>query len=147
MSWITKLIPQKYNLIIKKNSLKQSFSSKVNLNMMCSISPILLSIFSEMVLYCDYYQLPLKVTSIIREANDGISKSDTHQTGRAIDLSVVDWTELDIKNFTEYFNNKYGSTYGTAPSGKQKQVVVFHRGTGWHFHVQVSRNIKRRKFL
>ena len=100
------------------------------------ISPILLMIFSDLNIYCQKRKLPLVITRIVGDRIPGISKTDTHSEGRAIDISVKMWLESEIKDAEKYIKGKY-----VAKKGKHNKVFVFHNGTAWHIHLQVRRGL------
>lgn len=105
------------------------------------------AILSQMVFYAAIHHLPWKYTRIIGERIPNVSVSDTHGQGRAADVSTRFWTDNEIEAFEDYFNSLYGEKYGTSMDGKDNKIVVYHKGTGYHFHIQIRRNIILSDFL
>lgn len=105
------------------------------------IHPMLLFIFADLSLYCNELDIPVVITRVIGEKIPDISTSDTHSEGRAIDISVRNWAEEDIKAVEKYINDKYAEDYGTSRTGKNPIVFLDHVGTARHIHLQVRRGI------
>jgi len=105
---------------------------------LAQLHPILFLILAHMNLWCHNRGTPFVITRMIDEKIEGVSISDTHKEGRAFDLSVRNWSDQDIQEFTNTFNNKYGTSVGAfglrtgLPS-----VVVYHVGTAPHLHIQI----------
>lgn len=118
------------------------FSIEDELEEITYLSPWLLVILADAVMWARRNGFSIVVTSMLREYGDGISQSDTHQTGRAIDLAVRGWPLSAIGNLAKYLNDKYAAKLGTGPVGKPPLVCKHHNnGNGWHFHLQVRRLI------
>ena len=129
--------------------MKQYFNLKddVNINDLTMISPHLLIVFSFLVLYGERYNLPIKISSIIRKKKDGISQSTTHQSGRALDVSIAhfpQWTTLHIKRVVKKLNENYRSWGTMAEVGEVPRVAVYHKIQGGvpHLHLQVRRDLQ-----
>jgi hypothetical protein len=111
-----------------------------DLNEIMWLSPVLLLILADAITWAEQRHLFVRVTSLLREMNDGISVSTTHQEGRALDISVKGWSQQNIEELSKYLNDKYAPKLGTSPVGKAPLVCVYHNnGNGWHFHIQVRR--------
>jgi len=122
--------------------MKQFFKCQDNLEEIMSVSPWLLMVLADCILWAEKEGLTITVTSLLRESDDGISESTTHQEGRAMDLSVKGWNEGQIRRLSEFLNRKYASLIGTAKTGALPRVCYYHNnGNGWHFHLQVRRSI------
>lgn len=107
------------------------------------LDPWLVIMLMDAVQWAKPRGLFVRVTSMLRESNDGISQSTTHQEGRALDLSVIGWSKEAIDALAKYLNDKYAAKIGTSPAGKPPLVCVYHNnGNGWHFHLQVRRTYK-----
>jgi hypothetical protein len=132
-----------------KKILKQSFKIKNkedNGDFLFS-SPLLYILLGHASLFCLKYEITLVITSWIRD-NDEFSKSETHQQGRAFDISTQEmwgWNEEKILLFEDYIN-KCCSNIGavSALTGESRPIVrheVKHKGKslGDHFHLQVRR--------
>lgn len=99
--------------------------------------PELLLILADMNLYCKD-KLPFTITRMIDGRIPGLSVSNTHQEGRAFDVSVRGWKEADIETFTKHFNLKYSNEYGAySLRDGLPRTVVYHNGTAPHFHIQI----------
>jgi len=102
------------------------------------IHPVLRWIMFEADYYCYQMNKPYVVTSIIRGVKDGISKSKTHQTGRAFDVSVKGWSETFIEMFINYLNAMFSSYAATSASGEKRLAVRHNSGHGDHIHIQIN---------
>lgn len=97
--------------------------------------------------FCEQNRVKFVVTSTIRtkETDKRIGAvSDTHQTGRAFDMSIkphLGWSDDLIMMLTMQIEKRYGHLGAFSPSGKQ--VIVFNHdaGTGYHLHIQVYRGL------
>jgi hypothetical protein len=104
------------------------------------IHPVLLFLFSDVNLYCYEERLPLVITRVVDERIPGVSVSDTHGEGRAIDISVNGWSDYDISKFVKKFNKKYSKKYGAfSYSDGKPRFAVYHDGTAMHIHLQIRR--------
>jgi len=107
------------------------------------IDPILSLIFFDMTNYIESkypYLIPLTITRTIDEKIPGISKSSTHEEGRAIDLRVKSWKQKELKDIMNYVNQKYAADYGTSRTGLNPCIIPDpNHGTAKHFHIQVKR--------
>ena len=106
-----------------------------------SIDLNLLKLIPLFLEWCNKNSLPFVVTRGLSENIEGVSKSDTHPEGRAIDVSVKGWPADKIAEFETFCNSsKECEEFGaiSASDGK-KRLVVYHVGTGPHFHIQTKR--------
>jgi len=105
------------------------------------LNPFLVMAFIDLVMYCwKKHQVKLVITRTIAERLP-MSVSDTHEEGRAIDISVQGFT-IDLqRDLEDYCNNRspfkeYGAM-GIA-SGVRR-LCILHNGTAMHIHLQVGR--------
>ncbi len=103
------------------------------------ISPKLMLVFSHLLMFCEKENLPYpQITSIIRH-KDSFSKSNTHQTGRAMDIRTRDYyTEEQIQKIV-YFLEDFDNTYKVGAISRKTglpRIVVYHIGSQWHLHIQ-----------
>ena len=72
-----------------------------------------------------YFKKVITVTDIKRESNETIAKtSSKHLTWQAADLRSSKYTEAELVNFKAWLET-------------QADSVIYHFGTGWHFHITV----------
>jgi len=105
------------------------------------IHPVLLFVFADLNLYCMERSLPLVITRIIDEKIDGVSVSDTHEEGRALDISIRGWATDEVDEVVYRFNKKYSEAYGaySYSDGKARLIVDPRHGTFPHLHLQIRR--------
>lgn len=91
--------------------------------------------------WCDSRKIPCIITRAIDGMIPGVSKTDIHSTGRALDLSVHGWSTDDIDDFCHDFGQKYDKAIGAlgVDSGEKRFVVYHNSGAGWHMHLQVGK--------
>lgn len=117
--------------------IKQRFYCDDEIKELMLVDPDLLIVLANMVKWANDRGVRLCVTSILRDY-DKFSKSDTHQTGRAFDLSVKGWSNDDIEEFTLYFTQNFGKL-GAIVDGSPRLIVHHNIGLGDHLHIQVRR--------
>lgn len=119
--------------------MKDKFICEDDINELKQVSPYLLIVIGWVVFYCAKHNLRCCITSIIR-CIDSFSKSDTHQTGRAIDLSVKGWSNQDIEDFTLFMTQKCDEYAAVNGKGEKRLIVHHDIGKGDHLHIQVKRS-------
>lgn len=122
--------------------MKQYFFCDDEIKELMNIVPELFLIMADMNLWAINSGLRFLVTSIIR-CKDKFSESDTHQTGRAFDLSVKGWNNEDVENFILYFEHKYKNYAAITKEGGTRLILRHDIGLGDHIHVQVRRDLIR----
>jgi hypothetical protein len=106
------------------------------------LHPILLHIFFDLVSWAIHKKLPIVVTRMVDGMIPGISISDTHGQGRAIDFSIIGWTTNDMDACQEYINDKYAEDFGAIGiTDGIKKCLKFHDGTALHGHVQCGKDV------
>jgi hypothetical protein len=121
----------------------KKFLSQDHIDELEMVSPWLLVILGAVILWALPRNLAVVITSIMREINDGISESTTHQEGRAIDLSVKGWSDKDIHALADYLNLTFSAIGAISKKDGISRVCIYHNnGNGWHFHIQVRPIIK-----
>lgn len=68
---------------------------------------------------------PILITSIIRARIAGVSVSDTHEDGRAFDISVRGWLRKDIDACVEECNRALGHIGAISKSDGIKKCAIF----------------------
>ncbi len=108
-----------------------------------SLRPIMFLILYEILDWCDTHNLPCVITSALRDYEKG-QVSATHPEGRAIDISVIGWSEKNINEFVSCFNSSDTcKKYGAVNSSGIPTLVVYHCvvGSAFHLHIQTKRGI------
>lgn len=102
------------------------------------ISPKLLKVFAELSDYCYRNKIPLQITSMLR-GHDNISKSITHQTGRAFDIRVKNMTEDQIRDVIRFLHSydQINQVGAISKSTNTSRIVYRHDEHGDHLHIQV----------
>lgn len=110
------------------------------------LHPAILLVLFDMKFYCYQEGMRFNVTSTVttlEEDNKVHRKSSTHRTGRAFDLSLRGWSELEIKDFINYFNEKYKHIAAYSQlSGRNNLIIRHNSGYGDHLHVQINAKFK-----
>lgn len=124
------------------------FKDEVNPKDLEMIQPALLTLLTAAALYCNEYNLPCEVTSLVSDREGVKATSTTHEEGRAFDLSVKGWTETHIHRFVYLMNRDYADIAAISESDHKPRAVVYHNsGYGEHLHIQVRRNAPVYKFV
>jgi hypothetical protein len=100
-----------------------------------------IEIMHDIILFCERREIKLVFTSTVSTAKEDIKlkrKSLTHRQGRAFDVSLKGWKELDIKKCTDLFSVRYGSIAATKADGNTSLIVRHDAGSGDHLHFQIS---------
>lgn len=106
------------------------------------VSSKLLVLADYLMSHCETYNLPIVITSIIRPKIKGVSKSRTHEEGRAFDISVKGWSAHDVKFLVDAVNEKHSIGAISLTDGKEREVIYedgIKAGTAPHLHFQVRR--------
>lgn len=106
------------------------------------ISPPLGIVFYDFCHYAKCFKQPVCITSIASD-NIGFQRvSATHAEFRGIDARSRGWTSLHKRRVVKYLNSKYGESFGTSRTGKDRKVIILH-GPTEHFHLQVMRGLDK----
>jgi hypothetical protein len=100
--------------------------------------PNLLVLFADINKWAWEHGLPLEVTRAIDGMIAGVSKTNIHESARAIDLSVRGWTADQILQCVESMNKKWEHIAAVSSSTGERVACVYHNGQGWHIHAQVK---------
>jgi hypothetical protein len=114
------------------------------------LHPAIIMIYSDLYLYAkEKHNVNLVVTQTIsdKEQDQALNRvSDSHRTGRAIDIRTKDLDITIINDLVEYINTRwvYKKYHYTARSGV-KRLAYYHVGSAEHIHLaigaQFSQNI------
>jgi hypothetical protein len=116
---------------------------------MLLLHPILLQIMFDMNLWCYERGLPFVITSTISTIHEDKRlgrSSDSHRTGRAIDVSIKGgWDHLAVGDFVSHFNRRYYDVAAIASdSGKPTLIPDVNHGSAPHFHIQIHKKFSRK---
>ena len=116
------------------------FKHKKDEELFLFLTPILIHVAGDMANYCHKRGLPFIVTDTISTLeNDKEIKrvSSSHRQGRAIDVSVHGWMKNEIKDFMEFYSNKYRKIAAISKEDLKPKLIVYHNHIGWHMHIQL----------
>jgi len=116
--------------------------SGVNKNDWLHVHHNLLQILDFVVDYAADHDLPIMITSIIRPKIKGVSKSKTHEEGRAFDLSVRGWNDVHVQKLVILVNDKFETGAISLSDHKEREAVYEDgqsAGTAPHLHFQVRK--------
>jgi hypothetical protein len=88
--------------------------------------------------WCESKQIPFVITRAIDKMIPNVSKTNIHESGRAVDVSVKGWNADELDEFIHDMNVKFSESIGafSITDGKPR-FCVFHVGTAAHLHLQV----------
>lgn len=119
--------------------MKKYFTLKkgsVNSSELQNMNPKLMLVLGHFLTFCELHGLPCQITNITNKFKQ--SKTSTHVDGRAIDISVRGWAEMDIVNARQYMESVAGHYGAISARDYKKRVFVYHNvGLGDHIHLQV----------
>jgi hypothetical protein len=93
----------------------------------------------ECIVWCRCRMIPFVITRCIDDMIKGVSKTNIHADGRAIDVSIVGWTTDDIDDFVSDFNKRFSQIGAISLSDEKPRFCVYHNaGAGWHLHLQTK---------
>lgn len=99
----------------------------------------MLTVWGFFVMFAERNELPVVVTNISHKFPQ--SRSNTHPEGRAIDVSVMGWTEQQIQDCVKHMNLVAGDYGAISSATGEPRVIYYHDvGLGSHFHLQVRRD-------
>lgn len=117
------------------------FKHEMDLPLFFEMKQRLCIIAHEMSQYCLDNNLPFVITRTIAKKLKA-STSDTHEQGRAFDVSVKGWNRDNIEKFVEFHNHKYRDYGAISQRDRVARCVVYHDvGHGAHFHIQVKHGV------
>tara|TARA_Y100001963_G_scaffold17759_1_gene21914 strand:- start:10893 stop:11309 length:417 start_codon:yes stop_codon:yes gene_type:complete len=118
------------------------FKHKKDFDRYLNLHPVAFMLLAQMRLYCFEQSIPFKVTSTVstKKEDESLDRvSSTHREGRAFDLSLRNWSEYEVINFKNKFEERYGH-FGAINSNGEKRLIVDHTGTARHLHIQIDRS-------
>jgi hypothetical protein len=135
-------VTEEYKKFVIERAMEIDHKEGVNPEDWKRVKENLLVLVDFVINECDKLNLPLKITSIIRPKIPGVSKTDTHAEGRAFDVSVIGWSQSDIRTMCLEVNRKLNIGAYSTKDGLEREAVYedgFTAGKGAHIHFQVRR--------
>lgn len=117
------------------------FKTKRALERAFLMHPICIMILGEMAWWTLQRKLPFVITETgtTKEEDDAINRLHAvHRQFRGFDIRITGWTEKDINDFESYFEKKFGQYAALSSDSGLKNLIVVHKGTARHIHVQIS---------
>jgi hypothetical protein len=108
----------------------------VSVEDMLIMKPSLIIVWGFLSKFCLDNNLPCRITNIKTKFPESIS--DTHPQGRAIDVSVKDWSILHVQDCLEYLRRNVGHLGAIVGRGDRKVALHHDIGRGAHLHIQVA---------
>ena len=115
----------------------RKFSTSFDLNELMDWHPNALYVLSRLSKHCLSQKIPLHLNSGIRAIYDGISKSRTHQDGRAFDIRVKYWSKQDMGSVVKFlqFLDRTEAIGALSAADNIRRLAYYHDN---HLHIQVS---------
>lgn len=123
-----------------KNFVK--FKNNVIKDRLFSIHPLLLMVVFDMANWCYERDIDFVITDGLttkKEDKKINRKYAVHREGRGIDIRSSVFNKYQLKEFESYFESKYKDIAATSASTGKKELVVIHKGTAMHIHVQIAK--------
>ena len=106
------------------------------------LHPFVVMVAMEMLVYISANGYSPVITSTIRtpyESQQLGAVSSTHETGRAFDLRVKDWSSSFLEEFVAYFSHKYKGHGAISSRDLTERMIVIHgKGENIHAHIQFN---------
>lgn len=123
------------------------FKKGVSLYDVLYIHPVLLKMLTSVQMFCLAEGCKPMLTSIYRPPNDGISKSTTHQTYRAFDLSLKSkygWNNYKIEALKKLIEEEYKDVGAISSASGESRPIYIHPNSndpnkGYHAHFQIRK--------
>jgi len=115
------------------------FKHRKDMELFFKLHPILMAIMVDMYSYCYDNNMPFVVTDTISTTQEDKELgriSSSHRTHRAADVRVRGWDNLELKDFQNYFNEKYKDVAAVSKSGDKNLFLVHNSGHGIR-HIQI----------
>lgn len=109
------------------------------------LDPRLLIVLAQIFLFADNRGLDVTITSIKSGRNHVRITSQTHADLRAVDMRSKNWSQEDKKALVTHLNKTVGHYGAIGLHTGKRRVIIYEKNAkrGEHFHVQVSRLIKK----
>jgi len=112
----------------------------LNLTDFLSLTPKMFVAWAVLLDVCSEVEVPVTITSLISDRDNLVTKSSTHASGRAIDISVKEWTLEEIGEVVKRVtNNSIMKEIGaiSASDGVIRSIVYHGDKNSMHLHLQV----------
>lgn len=108
------------------------------INELLELQPEVLIVFGHFCRFATDRKLPIIVTNILEDAKG--SKSKTHSTARALDISSKGWDLNQIAECLCYVRSNVGYLGAISATTNQPNVIMYHavEGGEFHFHMQTK---------
>ena len=101
------------------------------------LQPAMWVVLTYTIMFCQNNNLPCKITSIINDRKDVNAKSKTHDQGRAVDISIAGWRDVDCQRLCYKLNTSFHDIAAISYSDKQPRCSIVKSD---HIHIQVRPN-------
>jgi hypothetical protein len=100
------------------------------------LTPAMLLLLGSFVELCYTLDIPVKITSITEKIEGRTSTA--HEEGRAVDISVREWSEDEINYVVRTINEKHKDIAAISSSDLKPRAAIVHSVFGRHIHLQVK---------
>lgn len=92
--------------------------------------------------WCDSRKVPFVITRCIDEMIPGVSKTNIHADGRAVDVSIKGFDTDALDDLVSDSNKKFSESIGafSISDGISRFCVLHDAGAGAHLHFQVRKS-------
>jgi len=123
---------------------KDNFKTEFAMQGFNKLVPQLQELCEAMWFFCAENVQPFVITETVTttEIDEALGRvSQSHVSGRAIDVRVKDWPSDFIEKFKTHFTEKYNHLGAVSKSDGVRRLIVHHNsGHGDHFHIQIGRD-------
>ena len=116
----------------------KKFSADFDLNEIVFWNKEMLKLIAHLSAHCHEEMIPLHLTSGMRSKYDGISTSDTHQEGRAVDIRVKYLNKIQLQSILRFLSGyDHLEKVGAISKSDGTRRIAYVESD--HIHLQVTR--------
>tara|TARA_Y100000401_G_C8261599_1_gene193613 strand:- start:66 stop:449 length:384 start_codon:yes stop_codon:yes gene_type:complete len=98
------------------------------------LQPAMWVVLTSVIMYCKKNNLPCRITSIISDRDNVNAVSKTHDTGRAVDISIRGWRDVDCNRLCHKLNTEFSDIAAISYSDRRPRCALLKND---HIHLQV----------
>jgi tRNA U54 and U55 pseudouridine synthase Pus10 len=121
---------------------KKYFKTELCFERSYKLHPVIIGVLDDMRQWCEQKGLEFLVTDSVTNYEEDMAvnrKFAEHREGRAVDLRCKTWDEASKKEFQKEFTKKYLHLAAISTETKKPKLIVIHKGTAEHIHLQFTR--------
>ena len=106
----------------------------IHLEDLQKLQPAMWVVLTSVIMYCKKHNLPCRITSIISDRDNVNAVSKTHDTGRAVDISIRGWRDIDCHRLCHKLQQDFSDIAAISYSDRRPRLALLKHD---HIHLQV----------